>query len=220
VVDLPFGRGKRFLGSANRLLNELVGGYSIAGDGSIVSEAFQPTGTFWGPTNPIKVYKKKAPITDCRSGVCHGSFEWFNGYLAPTVINAATKGVSGLPSDYVPYATPINNNPLDTTNYGTNNVKVTLLNGTTQTQGYASGTNGANPYSKTFLHGPMNYTVDLSLYKVFTITEKSNLRVNVDAFNALNVQGYNNPSGTDGTESLLTSHNTPRQVQLTMRLTF
>ena len=220
VADLPFGRGKRFLGNSNRFLDELVGGFSIAGAGSIVSEVFQPSGTFWGPTNPLKVYKHKAPITDCRSGVCHESFEWFNGYLAPTVINAATKGLSGLPSGYSPYATPINNNPLDKTNYGTNNVMVTLLNGQTQTQGYGSGTYGANPYSKTFLHGPMNYTVDLSLYKVFTITEKTNVRVNVDAFNALNVQGYNNPSGTDGTENLLTSHNTPRQVQLTMRFTF
>lgn len=219
ILDLPFGRGKRFFGNSNSFMNELIGGFSLAGDGNIVSEVFQPGAGNWGATNPLKVYKHKAPITDCRSGVCHASFEWFNGYLAPTVVNAASKGVSGLPSDYVPYSTPINNNPLDTTNYGTNNVKVTLLNGQTQTQSYGSGTSGANPYSKTFLPGPINYTVDLSLFKVFAITEKANVRVNVDAFNALNVQGYNNPGG-DGTENLLSSHNTPRQIQLTMRLTF
>jgi hypothetical protein len=66
----------------------------------------------------------------------------------------------------------------------------------------------------------MNYTIDLSVYKVLPITERVNLRFNMDAFNALNVQGYNNPSTTDGTESLLSSNNTARQVQLTMRLTF
>jgi hypothetical protein len=50
------------------------------------------------------------------------------------------------------------------------------------------------------------------------------LRFNLDAFNALNMQGYANPNGTDGTEAVAdqvaSSYNTPRQVQLTLRLTF
>jgi hypothetical protein len=46
------------------------------------------------------------------------------------------------------------------------------------------------------------------------------MRLTLDAFNFLNVQGYNNPSTTDGTESLLSSANTPRQLQLTLRLSF
>jgi hypothetical protein len=66
----------------------------------------------------------------------------------------------------------------------------------------------------------MNYTVDLSLFKVFPITEDVRLRVNMDAFNAFNIQGYNNPSATDGTEQLTSSHNTPRELQFTARLTF
>ncbi|MDR3734735.1 MAG: hypothetical protein P4L10_04265, partial [Acidobacteriaceae bacterium] len=68
--------------------------------------------------------------------------------------------------------------------------------------------------------GPINYTVDLSLFKVFPITEKVNMRFNLDAFNALNVQGFNNPSSVDGTENMTSSHNTPRQLQLTLRLEF
>ena len=36
IVDLPVGRGKRFLGNANRFVNELVGGLQLAGDGNIV----------------------------------------------------------------------------------------------------------------------------------------------------------------------------------------
>jgi hypothetical protein len=50
------------------------------------------------------------------------------------------------------------------------------------------------------------------------------LRFNFDVFNALNMQGYNNPNGTDGTEAVANqvanSANVARQVQLTLRLTF
>jgi hypothetical protein len=68
--------------------------------------------------------------------------------------------------------------------------------------------------------GPYNYEADMSLYKLFPITEKVNFRVNVDAFNAFNIQGYINPSLTDGTEVLTSSYWTPRQIQITVRLTF
>ena len=221
IVDLPFGRGKRFVGNANRFLDEVIGGFQLAGSGSIASQVFQPGTGNWGPTNPLKVYKHNAKITDCRSGVCYKAYSWFNGYVPPTVINATTKGVSGLPTGYVPYQTPIDNTP-GTSNYGNNNVQVTaptLNNGIPVTIAFAPG-NYTNPFSHTYLNGPINYTVDLSLFKVFPITERTNLRFNMDAFNAFNVQGYTNPNTTDGIQSLLTSYNTPRQLQFTLRFTF
>jgi len=233
IVDLPFGRGKRFLGNSNRLIDEAVGGWQVAGDGSITSQDFAITSSNYGPTNPLKVYKHGAKITDCRSGICHPSYEWFNGYLAPTVnagANCTAKCISGLPSNWAPYQTPIDTNPVATSAdptakyYNTNEVSVTLANGTVAPNTYSPGPYGANPFSHTFLNGPINWTVDLSLYKVFPITEKVNLRFNLDAFNALNVQGYNNPSGSDGTEpvadQVASSFNTPRQLQFTLRLTF
>jgi hypothetical protein len=137
----------------------------------------------------------------------------------------------GLPSTYLPFVTPINNTP-GTANYGNNNVQVSspaLLasnKGLPVTVAYSPGPVGNNPYSKTVIPGPINWTADLSLFKVFPITERVNFRVNLDAFNVFNVQGYNNPSATDGTEPVqpggvgATSHNTPRQLQLTARLTF
>jgi len=236
LIDLPFGTGKRFLGNANRFLNELVGGFQLAGDGNITGEYFNPIATHWGPTNPVKVYKHGLPIQDCRSGVCLNSYEWFNGYLAPTVLPAplgtcTVKCVNGLPADWVPFVTPINNTP-GTANYGNDNVQVSsaaLLasnKGLPVTVAYSPGPAGNNVFSKTIIPGPFNWTADLSLFKVFPITERVNLRVNLDAFNAFNVQGYNNPSTTDGTEPVqpggvgATSHNTPRQLQLTARLTF
>ena len=224
IVALPFGRGKRFLGNANRLLDELVGGFQIAGDGSILSQNFQPSASLWGPTNPLHTYKHGAKVTDCRSGTCYKAYEWFNGYLSPTVANQST-GVTGLPTNWAPYASPIDTTP-GTANYGTSNVNVTLSNGSVTKVAYSPGPVGANRYSHTFINGPINWTTDLSIFKVFPITEKVNLRVNVDAFNALNVQGYNSPNGTDGIEQVVpggtvaSSYNTPRQLQFTMRLTF
>jgi hypothetical protein len=239
IVDLPVGRGKRFLGNANRLVDELVGGFQIAGDGSVISQDFaldQPTSSttptpHWGATNPLNIYKHQK-ITDCRSGTCLPAYLWFNGYISPTVINAAAKGVSNLPSGYQnnsptspAFISPIDNTP-GTANFGTDNVNVTLLNGTTVTTTYAPGIVGANPYSHTVLNGPMNYEIDLSLFKVFPIKENINFRVNLDAFNALNIQGYTNPNSLTGIEEIApggvgaSSYWTPRQLQLTMRLTF
>lgn len=240
IVDLPFGTGKRFLGTSNRLLNELVGGFRLAGDANIGMQQFNVASSNYGGTNPIQIYKHKDPITDCRSGVCYKEYLWFNGYIAPTAnansgyCNAANgvgntsggvpKCVYGLPANYLPDEYPINNVP-GVSGYGTNNVKVTLANGSTATVAYSPGPSNTNPYSKTYLFGPTNWTADLSLFKVFPITERVGLRFNLDAFNVFNVQGYNNPNTTDGTEAVLGngvsgSYNTPRQLQMTLRLSF
>jgi hypothetical protein len=144
IVDLPVGRGKRFLGNSNGFMNEVVGGFQLAGDGSILSEDFAVASANWGATNPVKVYKHNAPITDCRSGVCHQSFEWFNGYLAPTVIPGNSSNASctlaagqltGLPSGWAPYSSPIdtdcNKSDAAYKYYGDNEVNITLPGQTT-----------------------------------------------------------------------------------------
>ncbi|MGH9342797.1 MAG: hypothetical protein ACRD19_03420, partial [Terriglobia bacterium] len=176
---------------------------------------------------PIHVYKHKLPLTDCRSGVCLKSFLWYNGYLAPTVTTGVagsvctTNCVTGLPANYVPEQTPIDNDPTSAY-YGDDDVEVSapgLNKGNPLTVAYDAGPKGGNYLGKSWYNGPINYTEDISIFKVFPIRGGMNLRVNADAFNALNVQGYNNP-GTDGVEQMLTSANTPRQIQITMRLTF
>ena len=133
VVDLPFGRGKHYFGNVNRLVDELVGGYQIAGDGNLYSSDFTITATNWGPTSPLKTYKHGVPITDCRSGVCYNNYLWWNGYIAPSAITGnscpgavAAKEVSNLPSNYTPYQTPTSNNCTDTTYYGQNEVSILL----------------------------------------------------------------------------------------------
>jgi hypothetical protein len=219
IAELPVGKNRRFLRNANRFLDALFGGYQVAFVGQVVSQSFQVASSNWGAASPVQVYKSDVPITDCRSGVCRPAYLWFNGYLSPTVINAAKNGVTGLPANYTPYLTPINNTP-GTPNFGNNNVNVNLKNGSTVAVAYSPGPAGANPFSQTVLQGPFNCNADISLYKVFSLKENVKLRVNLDAFNAFNIQGRVNPNTTDGIESLQTSYWTPRQIQLTARITF
>jgi hypothetical protein len=218
VVDLPFGKGKRLLRNSNRLVDALFGGYQVAFIGNIRSSSFVVGTGNWGPSGEIELYKSKVPITDCRSGVCYDGYLWFNGYISPALVNQPN-GVMGLPADYVPYQTPINNTP-GAPNFGNNNVPVPLNNGKTVLTGYSPGPSGAHPFFKTVLPGPFNYIADISLYKTFSITENVKLRFNFDAFNAFNIQGRGNPNTTTGIQLLQTSSWTPRQVQFSVRLSF
>ena len=219
VVDLPVGRGKRFLGSSNRFVDALLGGYQVAFVGTVVSQAFAVASANWGATSPIQRYKSSVPVTDCRSGVCRPAYMWFNGYLSPTQINTPN-GVQGVPADYIPYLAPINNTP-GAPNFGNNNVPVTLADGRQVVTAYSPGPGtGAHPFGHMVLEGPINQRADISLYKVFSITEGVKLRFNMDAFNAFNIQGLVNPNTSDGIQSLQTSYWTPRQIQFTLRLLF
>lgn len=229
IIDVPVGKGKKYLSGANRALDEVVGGWEIAGDGQIVSQDFFPGAGNYGSVSPVKYYKGQK-ITDCRSGVCVPAKIWFNGYVSPRSITgnscATNSKTTTLPSDWVPYEIPVDND-CTTPNFGTQNVQVTaptLNNGNPVTVGYSPGPYNTNTYSHTNLNGPINYQVDLSVFKVFPITEHTNLRFNMDAFNALNVQGTPNPNTTDGTiqyaPQYSSSYWTPRQVQFTLRLTF
>jgi hypothetical protein len=219
VVEVPVGRGRKLLHNSNRWLDALVGGYQVAFVGQWLSQSFQVAAGNWGGANPLQVYGSSEPVTDCTSGVCHPAYLWFNGYISPTVINASSKGVTGIPSSYLPYLPPINNVP-GTSNFGNNNVPVTLKNGQVVSVAYSPGPAGANPFSQTVLLGPSNFEADISIYKVFSISERVKLRLNVDAFNAFNIQGRVNPNTTTGVESLQTSYWTPRQIQISGRFSF
>jgi hypothetical protein len=242
IFDLPFGRGQHFLGGANHALDELVGGWQLAGDGEVVSQDFQVDNGQWGPTGPLHLYKHAKKIKDCTSGNCYPAYLWFNGYIPPNEIagnacaGSSSKLVYGLPADYQPAYQPIDN-VCGNKYFGQNDVNVTLSDGTVlQHVAYQPGPTGTysgNPFSHTVLNGPMDWSADASLFKVFPITERVQLRFNLDAFNVFNVQGLTNPgntsSGKTDTNGILevapggvgaSSHNGPRELQMTLRLTF
>jgi len=219
IVDVPFGKGRRYASGSNKFVNALIGGYQMAFVGTVVSQAFQVANGNFGETNPIEIYKRSKPLTDCRSGVCREAHLWFNGYIPPNVVNAASRGVQGVPADYKPYLAPINNTP-GTAQFGTNNVNQTLRNGQVVLTGFSPGPAGVQAFNSMVLQGPKNFQSDISLYKEFTLTERWKLRLNVDAFNAFNIQGLVNPDAGSGIQLMQQSYWRPRQVQFTGRLSF
>jgi hypothetical protein len=237
--NLPVGRNHRFLSGANKWVNGVVGGWQLAGSGTVLSTWFSLPTNNWGATNPLEVYRTKYKILDCRSTSstatdpaderCYPGYLYFNGYISARQIqsyNAAglRNGVFGLPADYKPFQSPINpwpvgGKPTDpgANLYDTNNVNIRLNNGSTVQVGYDTG---LHPFRNQFFRGPFNWTQDASLQKFFYFRERAYIRLNVDVFNVFNTQGLN-PPGSDGIASLQSSYSgygfRPRQVQASMR---
>jgi hypothetical protein len=227
IADLPFGRGQRF-GRDGGLLDKLVGGWQIAGFGSIRSNYWSlPTGN-WGSVDAIEVYGKKYKIEDCRSGQCIPGYLWYNGYIPAHRINSVDaqgrpNGVMGVPSNYRPssrpvFPTPANGGGSSDPNfpfYETNTVFVPLKNGTQQRVDLNTN---LHPWRNQVLPGPRSWGLDASLFKNTRLNEQFVLRFNADFFNVLNMPGLREPNSTTGIVSLQNSANSARQLQLTLRL--
>lgn len=241
--DLPFGRGRRFFETAGGLLNGLLGGWKIAGNGTLLNTWYALPTNNWGEYGEFETYGTKHKILDCRATPatatsaaderCTPGYLWFNGYISQRVINSKNaaglrNGVYGLPENYRPAVKPINPWPVgglptdpNASLYDTNNVTLTLNNGTRQLVGYDTG---YHPWRNQYKIGPFNWVMDASLLKIFTIRERVRLRVNFDLFNVFNIQGLN-PPNAEGIVSLGSSYNPntivgfkPRQLQGTLRI--
>jgi hypothetical protein len=95
-------------------------------------------------------------------------------------------------------------------------VYIPLNNGSTQR---ISVNTGLNPWRNQFIPGPLQWSLDGSLFKVVTLTESVRLRINADWFNVLNHPGNANSIG-GGILSTNISGNSARLLQLSMRLTW
>jgi hypothetical protein len=63
IYELPFGKGKRFLGNSNKFVNAVFGGYQVAFTGQVLSQAFSVGAGNWGASSNVKLYKSEVPIT-------------------------------------------------------------------------------------------------------------------------------------------------------------
>ena len=100
--------------------------------------------------------------------------------------------------------------------WDTNTVWLKLQNGSVV---QSSVNTNYNPWQNQYLNGPWNFTLNASLFKVFPIKERVNLRFNADLFQVLNNPGLGQP-GSNGILYTNTSSNSPRDLQLTLRLTW
>jgi hypothetical protein len=230
IVDLPFGRGKLLGRNAGGFLDRLIGGWQLAGLGSVWSTYFALPTSIYPNGNPIELYGYKYPIQDCRSGVCYPGYLWWNGYIPANRINSVDpvtgkpNGIMGVPADYKPAGQPLipwpaQPDPKDPLYafYGTNTVWVTLKDGTTQRTTY---NDGLHPWRQQYFPSTRQRYLDASLFKSIPITERVSLRINADFFNVLNHPG--NPTGVsaEGILSTRTSARAARELQLTARLTW
>jgi hypothetical protein len=77
-----------------------------------------------------------------------------------------------------------------------------------------------HPWRNQLGPGPRTVGLDVSLFKNIPINERCALRFNADFFNVLNMPGLQQPNQVSGIVSLQNSANDPRQLQLTLRLTW
>lgn len=228
VLDLPFGKGKKLLGSSRGVLQYLVGGWRLAGSRHGASTWFSLPTTNWGTMAPLEFYTRGHPIQDCRSGECVPGYLWFNGYIPANRVNSTDasgrpNGVMGVPADYRPSLQPIWPAPAGGANpndpgyalYETNQVMVALANGTTQR---GNDNTNLHRWINQNLLGPWNWGLFASLFKVIPIGERVRVRFNADFFSVLNNPGTPAPDGGRGLVSVRTSANSPRKLQLTLRL--
>ncbi len=231
VADLPFGKGKPIARNSKGAINHIIGGWQIAGNGSLTSRYFALPASMWGTLGKVETYgRTQYPIKDCRSGVCYDGYLYYNGYIPANRINSVDRngrpnGVMGVPDNYRPFQTPLLPTPKDGGTsadpnfafYETNTVFVPLKDGTLQRT--TLDTN-LHPMRNQYLLGPMVWSMNASAFKAFQLRESMFLRFNIDFFNAFNMPGTRLPDSTTGIILNQFSQNGPRNLQLTGRLTW
>jgi len=216
VYELPFGRGKQFLNHANKLVDELAGGWEFTG-----IYQFQSGTPLNMPTNS-SFFEGGDPSL----GKNKTAGQWFNTSMFKPYPSSSTTvatlngypswtGVNGLPgASYVP------------------------ASGTTTCTSICNGVfNDFNSYYITYnqqyfgdVRNPYVNTFTLGARKNFKIYDEVNFRLGFDAFNALNHPQFGgidvNPSDkyfgaiSGAPSSGWVQVNSPRTIQLTGRLTF
>jgi hypothetical protein len=173
LYDLPFGHGKKFVNSSNRLTNYAVGGWELAGTTTWESGLpFTPTyGECASDQDVDTNYQTPGTSSDCRPDKTSGSSAFplsAGGYNTTTHARryftpVAPLGAAGSSSG--PFVRP------------------------------AFGTIGN--IGRDSFRGPSDYFADASLFKNFTVTERVHGQFQFQAFNVFNHVPLGLPSATN-----------------------
>ncbi len=210
IYDLPFGTGKRFGSQAPKSLNYLIGGWQLATIGSWNSGLWMGVSTSLVQTGPARISANQRATFNI-PGSSDRYRQWFagnfngnnatnvSGSLVPAVVRPAGPNCSGA------YA---------------GQLAVTLADGTCYNAPFSGF---YNPAPRDNIIGPGEWNDDLSLYKHFKIGERLDLRFAADAFNAFNHPNDVPPNTSTGLQDLSlqnTNFNSPRVIQLSLRVEF
>ncbi|MGE0128293.1 MAG: TonB-dependent receptor [Blastocatellales bacterium] len=208
IVDLPFGRGKKFGGDVPGFVNQIIGGWQVAAIGdwrsglrmSVASGLYQ-----FGDIGIDADGRPEMNIFGLRQRL------WFRGDFNPTSATSITGGnlTALVPVDRGQRAS----HPLGP-NFN-NQIPVTLANGTVRNVPIGELYN----YSpRANIIGPGAWNADISLFKNFRFLESGNIRFTADFFNAFNHPVDVAPNATTGLQNLGVQANTPRTIQLSLRV--
>jgi len=216
IVDLPFGRGKRFGSDVSGTLNQIIGGWQVAFLGYWRSGFYQTIDTNFGVFRDYIITPGDRPVVEI-----FGDTQklWFAGDFNPA---RCTGGDCAGLTGYVPE----NRSQRAIHMYGPNfdnRIPIELANGDTY-MAYVlpnpwTGENPRQfwPFSRNNFMGPQAWNLDLSLAKSFFFTEDVQLRFKADFFNFFNHPNDPNPDVSTGLVNLGTQTNEPRTIQLSLK---
>jgi hypothetical protein len=207
IVDLPFGKGKRF-GTDSTALDHLIGGWQVAAIGDWRSG-------FWSSIDTSR-YIFGDPTLDPDQRLVMTIFGqrqrlWFRGDFNPASATNVTGGdlLALVPLDpsqrVVRQLGPAFNNQLPQQ----------LANGTSRNTPVGEL---YNPGRRAFFLGPGAWNVDLAVYKNLQVWQNVRARFSADFFNVFNHPNDVAPNSTTGLQDLSRQLNNPRIIQLSLRV--
>jgi hypothetical protein len=203
IYELPFGRGKRFLGNVGRAADMLLGGWQwnatmVIGSGLPFSPSY----------NNCNLDRDTGP---CRPSM-NGSFPMGSGKF-----NDQTRQVV--------YFTPVPTALCDSAYSNSSNVPDCPTIVTQSGPFTAPGVGHFGNIQRNQFSGPGEFLSDMSIFKNFTITERVKAQFQAEFFNVFNHAVYANPNSCidcsgNGIISSLEANSQMRQMQLGVRVTF
>jgi hypothetical protein len=216
IYDLPFGKGKYFGRNASTALNYLIGGWQVTTIGVWHSG-------LWMGVNPGLVQPGNIRIPAGQRATLNisGSQDQYRQWFAGNFSTSSATNVKGtLVNPVVRQAGP------NCEGQYVGQLAVPLSNAAAnggQTCYDAPFGGFYNPAPRNNIIGPGAWNDDFSLYKHFKIGERFDMRIAADFFNFTNHPNDPPPNSSSGLQDISkqdTNLNSPRQIQLSLRVEF
>ena len=88
IVDLPFGRGKKFGGNAGGFLDRIIGGWQLAGIGNMQTAATWTCRRATGAAGDGRDLRQEVPHPGLPQRRCYDGYLYWNGYIPANRINS------------------------------------------------------------------------------------------------------------------------------------
>jgi len=210
TYDLPFGNGRRFLNQGG-VINRIVGGWTV---GTIFT---YETGFPFSVTGGYRTFNDYGDSGLVLNGITRSQLQSATGVYTANVCGSSGTATCPFKWDFNPSVLRASNNVAPPANCSS------FLTGVCQNT--APGTFAGDIW----LYGPHLWNDDLSVTKLFPITERIQFVFQGEFLNAFNHPNWANPGSNGGSTSIqsgafgqagLSNMNVPRQIEFRARLDF